>query len=48
MLARDGVLIGDDPSRLTFEALGTYTDTVTRKPVANITRYTYGTFRATA
>ena len=37
------VLIGDDPSRLTFEALGTYTDTVTRKPVANITRYTYGT-----
>jgi hypothetical protein len=43
MLARDGVLIGDDPSRLTFETLGTYTDSVTRKPVANITRYTYAT-----
>jgi hypothetical protein len=41
MLARDGVLIGDDPARLTFETLGTYTDAVTRKPVANITRYTY-------
>ncbi|MDQ5871331.1 MAG: hydroxyneurosporene dehydrogenase [Acidobacteriota bacterium] len=43
MLARDGVLIGDDPSRLTFEMLGTFTDSVTRKPVANVTRYTYGT-----
>ncbi|MDQ1423309.1 MAG: hypothetical protein QOD72_807, partial [Acidimicrobiaceae bacterium] len=43
MLARDGVLIGDDPSQLTFEALGPYTDSVTGKPVANITRYTYGT-----
>jgi hypothetical protein len=43
MLARDGVLICDDPSQLTFEALGPYTDSVTGKPVANITRYTYGT-----
>ena len=43
MLARDGVLIGDDPTRLTFEALGTYTDSATRKPVANITRYSNGT-----
>ena len=43
MLARDGALIGDDPSLLTFETLGDYTDSVTRKPVANITRYTYGT-----
>ena len=43
MLARDGVLIGDDPSLLTFEALGGYTDSVTGKPVANVTRYTYGT-----
>jgi hypothetical protein len=43
MLARDGVLIGDDPSRLTFEALGPYTDAVTGKPVANVTRYTYDT-----
>jgi hypothetical protein len=43
MLAKDGVLIGDDPSQLTFEALGPFTDPVTRKPVANVTRYTYGT-----
>ena len=43
MLARDGVVIGDDPALLTFETLGTFTDSVTRKPVANITRYTYGT-----
>ena len=43
MLTRDGVLIGDDPSRLTFETLGAYTDSATRKPVANITRYTYRT-----
>ncbi len=43
MLARDGVLIGDDSARVAFETLGRYTDSVTRKPVANITRYTYGT-----
>jgi hypothetical protein len=43
MLARDGDLVGDDPSLLAFEALGPYTDAVTKKPVANITRYTYGT-----
>lgn len=43
MLAKDGVLIGDDPSQLTFETLGTFTDSVTKKPVANITRYTYST-----
>jgi hypothetical protein len=43
MLAKDGVLVGDDPARLTFETLGTYSDSVTGKPVANITRYTYGT-----
>lgn len=43
MLAKDGVLIGDDPSQLKFETLGTFTDSVTKKPVANITRYTYGT-----
>ena len=41
MLARDGALIGDDPSRLTFEALAPFTDSVTKKPVANITRYSY-------
>ena len=43
MLAKDGAPIGDDPSRLTFEALGAFTDAVTGKPVANITRYTYDT-----
>ena len=43
MLARDGEIVGDDPSLLAFETLGTYTDSVTKKPVANITRYTYGT-----
>jgi hypothetical protein len=43
MLARDGVLIGDDPARLTFETLGMFTDPVTQKPVANVTRYTYVT-----
>jgi hypothetical protein len=43
MLARDGVLIGDDPSLLKFEALAPFIDSVTRKPVANITRYTYST-----
>jgi hypothetical protein len=42
MLAKDGVLIGDDPSMLTFETLGTFTDSVTGKPVANVTRYIYG------
>ena len=42
MLAKDGVLIGDDPSVLTFETLAPYTDEKTGKPVANITRYTYG------
>jgi hypothetical protein len=26
---------------VSFERLGTYTDTATRKPVANVTRYTY-------
>jgi hypothetical protein len=43
MLARDGVLIGDDPSHVTFETLGPFIDSATRKPVANITRYTYVT-----
>jgi hypothetical protein len=43
MLAKDGGLIGDDPAHLTFETLGAYTDSVTGKPVANITRYTYRT-----
>ena len=42
MLAKDGVLIGDDPSLLKFETMAPYTDSKTGKPVANITRYTYG------
>ncbi|WP_405057432.1 hypothetical protein OG474_32485 [Kribbella sp. NBC_01505] len=41
MLARDGKLIADDKSKVTFEELGSYTDTETGKPVANVTRYTY-------
>jgi predicted secreted hydrolase len=41
MLARDGKLIADDKSKVTFEELAPYTDTDTGKPVANLTRYTY-------
>jgi hypothetical protein len=41
MLARDGKLIADDKTKVTFEELGPYTDTGTGKPVANVTRYTY-------
>jgi hypothetical protein len=41
MLARDGRLIADDQSKVTFEELGRYTDAHTGKPVANVTRYTY-------
>jgi hypothetical protein len=41
MLARDGKIIADDKSKVTFEELGRYTDTKTGKPVGNVTRYTY-------
>jgi hypothetical protein len=41
MLARDNVLIGDDPAKVTFEREGIYTDQKTGKPVATTTRYTY-------
>ena len=41
MLARDNVLIGDDPDKVTFERDGVYTDQTTGKPVAATTRYTY-------
>ena len=41
MLARDGKVIADDGTKVTFEELGPYTDTSTGKPVANVTRYTY-------
>ena len=41
MLARDNVVIGDDPANVTFEQEGVYTDQTTGKPVAATTRYTY-------
>ena len=41
MLARDNVLVGDDPAKVTFEREGVYTDPKTGKPVAVTTRYTY-------
>jgi hypothetical protein len=41
MLARDKVMIGDDPSKVTFEREGIYTDDTTGKPVARRTRYIY-------
>jgi hypothetical protein len=41
MLARDGKLIAEDDSKVTFEELGRYTDIETGKPVANLTRCTY-------
>src|ERR1700724_673272 len=41
MLARDNVVIADDPAKVTFEREGIYTDTTTGKPVATTTRYSY-------
>jgi len=41
MLARDNVVIGDDPASVRFEREGIYTDAATGKPVANTTRYAY-------
>lgn len=41
LLAKDGQVVADDATKVTFEQLGTYTDTSTGKPVANLTRYTY-------
>ena len=41
MLARDNVLVGDDPAKITFEREGVYTDQATGNPVAATTRYTY-------
>jgi hypothetical protein len=41
MLARDGEIVVDDSGRVRFEALDTYTDQRTGKPVAMRTRYTY-------
>ena len=41
MLARDGEVVSDDSRPVQFEALDTYVDETTGKPVAAITRYTY-------
>ena len=41
MLARDNVVVADDPGRVTFEREGVYIDEETGKPVAAVTRYTY-------
>ncbi len=41
MLARDGDVLAEHSRRVRFEALDTYTDPLTGKPVATITRYTY-------
>jgi hypothetical protein len=41
MLARDNVVIADDPAKVTFERDGIYTDETTGKPVAATTRYVY-------
>jgi CrtC N-terminal lipocalin domain len=41
MLARDGELIADDNTLVSFEELGPYVDQQTGKPVGNVTRYTY-------
>jgi predicted secreted hydrolase len=41
MLARDGEVVADDSRCVQFEALDTYTDEATGKPVATRTRYTY-------
>jgi hypothetical protein len=41
MLARDGQIVADDASRVRFETDGVYTDGVTGKPVASVTRYVY-------
>ena len=41
MLARDNIIVGDDPAKVTFEREGIFTDEKTGKPVATTTRYTY-------
>ena len=41
MLAKDGAIVADDATMVTFEREGLYTDEKTGKPVAQVTRYTY-------
>ncbi len=41
MLARDNVVIADNPAKVKFEREGVYADKTTGKPVAATTRYVY-------
>lgn len=41
MLAKDGTILADDETKVTFETEGVFTDDHTGKPVAGVTRYTY-------
>jgi hypothetical protein len=41
MLAKNGQIIADDATKVRFEAEDVFIDSVTRKPVAGVTRYTY-------
>ncbi len=41
MLARDGQVVADDASLVSFRATGVDTDTTTGKPVAGVTEYVY-------
>jgi predicted secreted hydrolase len=41
LLVRNGTVVADDATRVTFDELGTYTDTDSGKPVASVTRYIY-------
>jgi hypothetical protein len=41
MLARDGAVVADDSRAVRFDTEDVYTDDLTGKPVANVTRYTY-------
>lgn len=41
MLAKDGVIIADESTKVQFSTEDVFTDAETGKPVANITRYTY-------
>jgi hypothetical protein len=41
MLAKDGKVVADDGTRTRFETDDSFVDTLTGKPVANVTRYRY-------
>ena len=40
LLAKDGNIVADDATNVTFGELGTHRDKGTGKPVANVTRFT--------